>query len=44
VTNTLRELMVGTPGGEPWAAVLWGLGLTVLGVLGSAVLFRRRAH
>ncbi|KAE8766023.1 ABC transporter permease [Georgenia thermotolerans] len=44
VTNTLRELMVGTPGGEPWTAVLWGLGLTLLGVVGSAALFRRKGR
>lgn len=42
VTETLRALMLGTPGGEPWASVAWALGLTALGVVGSALLFRRR--
>lgn len=42
VTETLRSLMLGTPGADPWAASLWGLGLTAGGILGSAALFHRR--
>lgn len=44
VTETLRALMVGTVDGAPAAAVVWSLGLTVVGVVGSAVLFRRRTR
>ena len=43
VTESLRGLLLGTPvGTNPVRAVLWCLGLLVVSVAASAVLFRRR--
>jgi ABC-2 type transport system permease protein len=43
ITETLRALLLGTPGGDGATAVAWCLGLAAVGAVAAAVLFRRRA-
>jgi ABC-2 type transport system permease protein len=42
VIETLRALMMGTPGGDAATAIAWCAGAIAVGVGASAVLFRRR--
>jgi ABC-2 type transport system permease protein len=42
ITETLRSLLLGTPGGDALVALAWCLGFAVLGAVAAAVLFRRR--
>jgi ABC-2 type transport system permease protein len=42
ITETLRSLLLGTPGGDALLALAWCLGFAVLGAVAAAVLFRRR--
>jgi ABC-2 type transport system permease protein len=44
ITETLRSLMLGTPGGDAVTALAWCLGLAVLGCVAAAALFRRRSR
>jgi ABC-2 type transport system permease protein len=49
VTETLRALLVGQPGGHPWGTALWVAlawcgGILAVSVLLSMVLFRRRCR
>jgi ABC-2 type transport system permease protein len=43
VTETLRALLLGTPGDDALVAVAWCLGFAAIGVVAAAALFRRRA-
>jgi ABC-2 type transport system permease protein len=43
ITETLRHLMLGTPGGDPLLAVAWCFGFCVLGIAAAVLLYRRRA-
>jgi ABC-2 type transport system permease protein len=42
IVETLRSLMLGTPGGDAPLALAWCLGFAAVGVVASALLFRRR--
>ena len=42
IIETLRSLMLGTPGGDALVALAWCLGFAVVGCAASALLFRRR--
>ncbi len=42
IIETLRSLMLGTPGGDALVAVAWCVGFGVAGLTASALLFRRR--
>lgn len=42
VTETLRALLLGSPGGDALVALAWCLGFTAVGVVAAAALFRRR--
>jgi ABC-2 type transport system permease protein len=42
ITETLRALLLGTPGAETATAVAWCLGLAAVGAVAAALLFRRR--
>ena len=44
VTETLRALLLGQPGGQAWAALAWCGGLLAVSVLLSMVLFGRRCR
>jgi ABC-2 type transport system permease protein len=49
VTETLRALLVGPPGGQPWGTALWVAlawcgAILAVSVLLSMVLFRRRCR
>jgi ABC-2 type transport system permease protein len=41
VVETLRGLMLGTPGGHAVTALLWCAGLAAAGIVGAGLLFRR---
>jgi ABC-2 type transport system permease protein len=43
IIETLRSLMLGTPGGEALVALAWCLGFSVIGCTAAAMLYRRRA-
>jgi ABC-2 type transport system permease protein len=43
IVETLRSLMLGTPGGDAVVAVAWCAGFAILGCVAAALLFRRRA-
>jgi ABC-2 type transport system permease protein len=42
IIETLRSLMLGTPGGDALVALAWCLGFAAVGCAASALLFRRR--
>jgi ABC-2 type transport system permease protein len=42
IIETLRSLMLGTPGGDALVALAWCLGFTAIGAVAAAALFRRR--
>ncbi|HWM10940.1 MAG TPA: ABC transporter permease [Solirubrobacteraceae bacterium] len=42
VTETLRALLLGTPGGDAAVALAWCLGFAAVGAIAAAWLFRRR--
>jgi ABC-2 type transport system permease protein len=42
ITETLRSLLLGTPGGDALVALAWCLGFAVLGAVAAAALFRSR--
>jgi ABC-2 type transport system permease protein len=42
VTETLRSLMLGTPGGDALVALAWCLGFAAIGMIAAASMFRRR--
>jgi len=43
ITETLRHLMLGTPGGDALLAVAWCFGFAAVGVAASVLLYRRRS-
>jgi ABC-2 type transport system permease protein len=43
ITETLRSLLLGTPGGDALVALAWCAGFAVAGIAAAAFLFRRRA-
>jgi ABC-2 type transport system permease protein len=42
IIETLRSLMLGTPGGDALVALAWCLGFAAIGAVSAAALFRRR--
>jgi ABC-2 type transport system permease protein len=42
IVETLRSLLLGTPGGDALVALAWCLGFASLGAVAAAALFRRR--
>ncbi len=42
IVETLRSLMLGTPGGDALVALTWCLGFAAIGCAAAALLFRRR--
>jgi ABC-2 type transport system permease protein len=44
IVETLRHLMLGTPGGDAAAAVAWCAGGIALGIAAATVLYRRRVR
>lgn len=42
ITETLRSLMLGAPGGDALLALAWCLGFAAIGCAAAAMLFRRR--
>jgi ABC-2 type transport system permease protein len=44
ITETLRALLLGTPGADAATAVAWCVGLAAVGCAAAALMFRRRAR
>jgi ABC-2 type transport system permease protein len=42
VTETVRELLLGTGSGDPWVALAWCGGILAVSIAASGVLFRKR--
>ena len=44
LVDTLRSLMLGTPGADAAVAVAWCAGFAIAGCAAAALLFRRRSR